>query len=440
MHSGLGLSKLKAFLVVLAFAAFLFNLPGAATVDLTQMNCVIVLGSQSNPMSFSQCIANTMPLAFIGIALSFALVGISYVIGDVIRLDGFTGWYKNELWETIKTIAIVLSIFSIIMLLGVIATNLAGNPQGPSCSFTVTSAQSALESSLSGLYQSVFCGYIYPELNLTTSAYSNMILFADGFELLKDMTFTTSLSLGVNGILIIPETGTTLGIQETSGGTFNIFQSSVLATIGLLTYSLISQLINLVLVPMAALFATLYTEFPFIVEVGLAVFIPLGIILRALPFLRPIGATLIALGIGVAIVYPAILLLFNLPLSNYLSATLGLPLTTQTGIQGTYTPVCNTQNGQTQGCNIGGFQNLLDTVMGFTSTVLTRLESFSIGLITPLSSLYPSFNFAMQTELNSIIQFLLNIFDIIMFVVITSDIARLMGGSITFGIGQLKLV
>jgi hypothetical protein len=407
-----------------------------STVDLSNVNCVIT----NSKMDLGTCIYGyAMPLAFIGVLLSLVLVGVCFVIGEVIRLEGFKGWYKTELWETIKSVILILSIFFIIATIGTVATNLAGSyQQTGSCNFTVnTNAQERFETSLQGLYQTVFCSYIQPEMNQATMAFTNLLWYTEGLDILKSITVTSSVTFGTPQIPVLP--GVTIDISMTNGGTYPILKTDLLNTIDLLAYSVVYQTMNYVINPIATLFTVLYTEFPFIIEAGLAIFIPLGMIMRAIPFLRPLGATLIALGLGIAVVYPSILLLFNLPVSNYMYATLGLPVLSQQVTQPANQIQQIPANVPSQ---ISSILNTVTTSSAFSwlKTLLTTQASLSIGLFTPLVSYYPSINFLLTTELNPLVQLLLNVFDIIIFVVITSDIAKLLGGSLSFGIGQIRLV
>jgi hypothetical protein len=414
-------------------------------IDLSSVTCVIT----NTQMDLGACIYGyAMPLAFVGVLLSLALVGICYVIGEVIRLEGFKGWYKTELWETIKSVLLILSIFFIIATIGTVATNLAGTyQQTGTCSFTVnTNAQERFETSLQGLYQTTFCDYIQPEMYQSTAAFTNLLWYTEGFDLLRSITINSSVNYGTP---LTPLTFGIVDIQIGFGGSYPILRTDMIATIDLLAWSIVFQTMNYVINPMAALFTVLYTEFPFIVEAGLAIFIPLGMVMRAIPFLRPIGGTLIALGIGIAVVYPAMLLVFNLPVSNYLYATLGLPvLSQQTSSANTLTASqtqpqsCSASNSNSANSNCipGQASTLLNFVTPFFSRLFTAAYSFWIGFYTPLLSVYPTMNFLVNIELNPIIQFLLNVFDIIFFVVITTDIAKLLGGSLSFSIGQIRLV
>jgi hypothetical protein len=171
----------------------------------------------------------------------------------------------------------------------------------------------------------------------------------------------------------------------------------------------------------------------YIIEIGLGVLLPIGIILRAIPFLRPLGGTFIALGIGAAIVYPSLLLMVNMPITSYIAPmNAGNPSALQ--------PPCPQ-----------GLTNVECKALGFATSYTTNLfnnhgqfvletEGFYEG-IDSINTIYPAFNTVLsQSFINLALQFILFIFDLIAGVVITQDIAKVMGGKVSFGVGRLKLV
>ncbi|MEM0107080.1 MAG: hypothetical protein QXS03_02525, partial [Candidatus Micrarchaeaceae archaeon] len=169
---------------------------------------------------------------------------------------------------------------------------------------------------------------------------------------------------------------------------------------------------------------------------GLGVLLPIGIFLRAMPFLRPLGGSILALSMTISIIYPMLLLFFNFPVSTFLA-----PIPTVS--PSTYVTTCSNSG------ILGFLSTLMDDAFGFTigiiSSVSTVGSSFSINGVTAASNslwcIYPVLNFITSPiYTNLILQFILFIFDLIIAIVIAQDIARAFGGSLRFGIGRLRLV
>ena len=215
------------------------------------------------------------------------------------------------------------------------------------------------------------------------------------------------------------------------GAKFTPYASNVLATTSRLTYSFMSDIMNLVIIPMSALFIMLYDLFPYMIEYALGVLLPLGLIMRSIPFMRNIGGTMIAIAIGTAIVYPTVILLLNLPVTNYFTGTLQLPTFSQSGSTqlGGFSSVSSLFSMLENSVNVGNFR----------ISELSYNEPFWTGFIGSLDSIYPSINFITYELMNPLIQFFLNIFDIIIVLIITSNIAQMLGGSLTPGLGRLKV-
>ena len=113
-----------AFLQLSAYAQF----PGApgspgfycATSGITGLN-------------LANCINSAVPYVFIALLVSFTIVAIAYLIGEVLAIQSFKGWYKSELWEAVKSLVIVAVIFSAIVIAGSIATLLPGPASLTTC-------------------------------------------------------------------------------------------------------------------------------------------------------------------------------------------------------------------------------------------------------------------------------------------------------------------
>ncbi len=408
-------TRLNPVIALAAFLALMVPLAAgqaatASSVNLSSMHCIIT-GSDT---SIGTCIGYAFPIGFIGIMISFAIVGLAFMVGEALGMDSLKGWYRREMNETVKSTILLGSILFVLLVLSSIAVIATGGTAS-----AAGSAGSGIASNLQGLYSSDMGSYLHPEMVATTKAFSDMLSFSMGLYLLKSLTFTVSIPYQIYFVEVV------------LGATFVPYSSNVLATTSALTYSFISDMLNLVVIPMSALFIMLYDLFPYMMEYALAVLLPLGLIMRSIPFMRNIGGTLIAIAIGTAIVYPTIILLFNLPVTNYFTETLQLPTFSASG---------STQLGSFSSAD--SLFSILENNVNIGSSKLSQLsydEPFWTGFIGSLDSIYPSINLITYELMNPLIQFFLNIFDIIIVLIITGNIAQMLGGSLTPGLGRLKI-
>lgn len=172
-------------------------------------------------------------------------------------------------------------------------------------------------------------------------------------------------------------------------------------------------------------FTTQVDLLPVLMQVGLLIFFPIGILLRAIPFVRGIGGTLIAIGIALSLIYPTVLVAFNAPVSSAIGSfvpssgcTINLP------VIGTF--ICSLANALTSALPLG--------FLGSQGT--TGLWD-GIGSLT---SIYPAFNGIQYYSFVLTLQFVLLLLDVVIVVTIAQNIAKILGGSIRLGIGgRLKL-
>ena len=79
---------------------------GSATyspdITVTPYHCII-----GTATDLGSCIADSIPIAGVGILLSLSFVAIAFMLGEVLKFEGLSNWYKTELWETTKSMLIV---------------------------------------------------------------------------------------------------------------------------------------------------------------------------------------------------------------------------------------------------------------------------------------------------------------------------------------------
>ncbi len=437
MLRGMVLNRTR--LVVLAIAAMLVLAPrlayaqgGCTATQLDNGLCPLcVITGTIGPIG--SCVEAAIPYWAIGIMLSFAMVGLAYMLGEVFNLSGLKNWYQGELWESSKTILIVVILFAALILLSGLGEALAGNPASFSQVTGGTSMSSVVTNNLQGLYAADLT-YLGEGTRYMNNAFGNLLGAAMGIDFLKSVDFSLWTPIPIFPPVI------TVSVDEGSQG--HIFYSSIIdSQFASPSYSMLSAAAKLVVVPtliiMELQYGTVTTPppnglFPVIVALGLGLFIPFGIVMRALPFLRGLGGTMLAIGIGLSIVYPTLLVAVNLPVTDMVlgqavftsaqaqtSCNAGLLCFLIMPVETAFTDISN--GVQTLGAFGTGFSSSAGTVFG------------SLNLPT---SIYPTANLVTSDILVALLQFLLFIIDLIVGYTIIRDVAALMGGSVRLSLGR----
>ena len=422
---------MRRFSVLALFLTIVFALgvsQAATTESLSTPYCILT----GTNISFSTCVSDAIPVAMVGVLFSIVLVAVAFMVGNILNVSGLNNWYKNELKETAKSILIVFSIFSVFTIMSGLAASLISSPSSsPSTSPTSTCSGLTLPTSISSsgslgkMYTTLETQYFEPELCDAQLAYSGMFGLYEGLGFLKSFYAELYFPFPVLPVGVTVFTVDT-GVDET------IYQSSLFTSSSNPVGSFFKDFEEIVLIPIMFLLSVQGDMLPYIIAGGLGILIPIGIFLRAIPFLRFTGATFIALGIGVSLVYPALLLFFNMPLPQYL------------------VPPVTTVAAPTFTCSTSGLNYLLcvsmNTAINDINSWFSTVTDFAYiawglgnGLLS-ISSIYPAFNMLLsQAFMNMILQFILFVFDLIIGYVIVQNIASILGGKVSLGIGRLKL-
>lgn len=195
------------------------------------------------------------PVAMIAISVAFAIVSIAYMLGVFFSLDGLKKWAKAEFYQALASTVLVVFLLLMmdIMLNQGVQTMIGGmNPYRKAYSYI-----DEVLASLHAIYRNVYLVNFPLEFLTTFSFYFN----AAGLDFAP---FELILSPLVEQLH---------------------FQAHVVA---IATITAASQ---------KALIHLFYNT-------GFSLFIPAGVLLRIFPWTRGAGGLLIALGIGLAIVYP----------------------------------------------------------------------------------------------------------------------------------------
>ena len=369
----------------------------------TPVDCVII----HQVTDMGTCLTNAIPLAGLGILLSLIFVAITYMFSEVIHIDSLRGWYQNEIKETAKSLMIIAIIISVLAIMGGIASILSNSTPASGI------GASAIQQNFGNLYNAA-AGYLSYQKGFGAEAFSAITGLSVGIGIIK------SAELGLWWpVPIVPELlppGAAVWFHF--GSEENIYQSTIIDTsslTGVNNLAFIRDVYEFLILPMYIAFSVQADLLPILIQVGLLIMVPIGLILRAIPFIRGIGGTLIAIGIALSLIYPTTLVALNIPVGSDLIGT--------------------TNNINT--CSIGG--PLFSGFLCALAALFPGEAGVGIG-ISSMVSIYPAFNFIQYYAYPITVQFVLLLLDAIIVITSAQQIAKILGGSIRLGVGgRLKL-
>ena len=337
---------------------------------------------------------SVLALAFM---LSFLVVAIGVVISKAVPNTNLNEWLKNEYWEMAKSAILIAGSVGFIIFAGNISLLLIN--QQPVSQYGFAGINSALNS-LSTASSQALCS-VYSNINeLGNSGATNFFNLVEGIGIMKSIIIGWYIPLP----LIVG--------AFTFGSTFNIYNNPMLeSTIATGQYeSILNDTLNYLYLPVMLIIYLLGITLPSIIYIGMMVLVPLGIIFRAFPFLRPIGGTLFAFGIGLSLFLPLLIILINMPISNILYEIMSINI------------VVNNQNA-------GGIIGVL--LSPFSSIGTTIGATISI---------YPALNIIVPFFVLLFGELALLILDMMIWYPLTDSLAKALGGTIRLSIGgKLKI-
>ncbi len=374
--------------------------PGANTVE-----CII---NRSSSTTFDNCLSYALPIAMIGILFSLMLIAICYMLSEVVHIQALKGWYIGELKETAKSIMIIALIFASLVIMSGIAATLAGAAPATGSGVIQTNLGQSLYAAANN--------YLQNEVIIATTAYYFSAGAALGVNFIQSVQISTWVP--------IPLFPPIIEASLQSGSKENIFQSSIIDTTGKgANLSFLRDSLTFVIVPVLLAMQAQSMLLQSLIELGLLVFLPIGIILRAVPFLRGIGGTLIAIAIALALIYPTTLVAFNQPVTNFVNGAISNQLT--------YACSFHTGFGI-----LDAFLN--DIICNFVYAGFQYNAGVNAG-VSSITSIYPLFNGVMFNVLPLLIQFILMVLDIVIVVTLAAELARILGGNLRLSLGKFKL-
>jgi hypothetical protein len=409
----------------------------AQTSTLPPSSISVTCAINSNVGSdIGSCVAESLSLSMIALLLSFAFVGIAFMLGQVFGLESLKGWYKSEMRETVKTIAIIVFIFAVLVILGSVAVALAGYPLSQvEASGTLTGSRvgagAEITNTLGLLYSTTNNGYLSPQLTSAYSSLGSLVGVSLGVGFLKGTIVNMWTPFPV------PPLPPFISWVHT-GFSASVFVSRLLE-LGPLAgpgISLLGDIMTLVTLPVITILQIQEDFFGAFMGISLLVLLPLGVLLRAIPIVRGIGGTLIAIAIGIAIVYPMLLVGLNMPITDYMQSTMSVGKISYMpncgGVVGSL--ICFASDVGT-GLNLGTLQ----LVTGRTLSDTGALDNGVNAGLSSMNSIYPAINLITTDVLDQILQLILFIFDLIITVAAVNAIAGMLGGKLRTGIGRFKL-
>ena len=360
--------------------------------------------------------------ALLALIVSFDVVAIGYILSRLLPLANIRGWLANEYWEIAKSAMLIVSVYSVIAFLGSVALLASGSvPAGP-----------------------------------VANPVGNLVYYTEGYLCNVDVIVSSSMREltaffiaegAIKGIIIkygppLP-LGYIPGLEElpvlTTGVQINLF-SNFLIESNFVYHSQMTSIYNDVLVflmfPLKVFNESEILLLPLLVTIALSMLIPAGILMRAFPFTRNAGGTLIGIGIGIAIVWPSTLLIINAPISSYFY---NVAFPAQLNPAGVHAAQLCTSTLPLHGVLSWPCVWIINAFNYWS--VPQYVHAYYIAFTT-INSIYPSLNAVMDISLYSVLQlYILLIIDILVAYTLTDNIARMLGGTIRLRLGgKLKLV
>ncbi|MCL4375584.1 hypothetical protein M1394_02185 [Candidatus Marsarchaeota archaeon] len=402
----MALNKACIFIVLIALLPSLVSAATSCSLRSPVTTTITIPGAVYN---------EAIAVSLIALTLSIDVVAIGYIISRIFSGAGLKGWIEREYYEIAKTMILIASIFSILLFMSSMAVIISGQTPSSSYSSNLAGLVNSGEIYLTGVDNNIACAYdAIGGLSIGIGALTSLtIQYYDPTPPVPVITPAgITLPYLITGVAFAPA-GLTNEMLTPYSITVRNYES------------ILSDTIVIVLFPISVIIGGEMALLPYIVKVGLLLVIPIGLILRSFPFVRGVGGVLIAIGIGISIIYPSLLVILNAPVTSVLNTAFNGP-TTPSSPPCTSGIICLVVNGYTS----------VLTNMGISTT------SIVIGL-SALYSIYPTINDLVYHTVNLVVQFVLFILDLAIAIPLMDTIARMLGSStgVVTSIGsKLRLV
>ena len=380
----------------------------------------------SNPSSIGNIYSTgtDVGIALIAFTLSFDTVAIAFALSRIFPNAGIRTWLQTEYWELAKTGIILVSIYAMIIFVGNLSYHIV-----PSLVTSQISSKSGIIN-LAPLVGGAE-GYLCAVNSNLTNTWSVIGIMSEGTG------FWSTLQVGF--YIPIP-IGPWVALYD--GVSFLPFSNWLLQTGNFMIAwygSIINDLVNFVLFPFSSIIIGLITTLPSFAYVGITFFIPMGLAFRALPFIRGIGGTLIAIGLALCVVLPSTFILFNYLATNLMASAIPIvqppPFFAQLSCSSLFS-----------GSGIPGWMSsILCAPITLVTNEINSGVNFGVAIwdsavVFNTNAIYVYMDRIMTYGLYLLIQMLLLVLDLVIMYPLVDSIARAMGGSIRLSLGgKLRL-
>ncbi len=413
---GRGKQLLLSSMAILLLIAVADPVSASSSSVVTYTNACKLTGTSTGAPFVLPNFSIIAALTLVALDLAFDIVALGYLLARFFNLRGLYSWVQGEYYELAKSIFLVVAIYGVLIIVSGIALNLAPSAVSPSSGSLATNIGALITTS-----ESYLCA---AENNVTP-----------GWEFLGQEAVAIGLVQGTSVSLYLPlplPIPFVDGFTLNSGFSMKPYQNYMLESGNIVIghyESTVFDMLTFVLFPVTSVLYALITLLPTIVDLGLAVFIPLGLIMRAFPFIRGIGGTLIAIGIAAAIIFPALLVLLDQPVAAWAAVIVPAPCGTVGGQASCPAPVC-AAGGSVICSTLNAIFN--DVIKGPTQIIAYAWDSFGGEWVF--------FNGLVSTGWYATIQLLLLALDLMIIYPLTDSIARMLGGTIRLSLGgKLKM-
>ncbi len=371
--------------------------------------------------SISKLPTEALGLSLLALIVSFDVIGIGYIVSKLLPTAGLRNWINAEILELAKSAFVIVGIFSILTFMSSIVYIVQGPPQ-------IQGTGSTYQTNIGNTLYSAETYLCQVDGNVTngTQSLAEFLLAEGNLQNLyiTDQGFPLPPVPLPGPFDFIPVFRSSVGFPILANfflGADIIYHAQF--------HSFIDDMLMFIQLPAIMIYSSQVILLPMLVSIGLILLIPAGLLMRALPFSRGVGGTLIALGIGISIIWPSTLVLVNNTLSQYMQNVL------DAGAGTSYVASCN-----------WGFWTFMCNFFNFIGgMVINAPPEYSGIAFSTIGSIYPALNFLLGYGVNGMYLafqvFFLFVLDLIILFPLTDGIARLLGGTIRFQLGgKLKLV
>ncbi len=350
---------------------------------------------QLSQTTIQNAMATGISLAVLALLLAMSIGAVAYILSVIIPASGLRAWIQGEFWEIAKSGILIGAIYAILGFLSIIGMILNGLT--PSGSFV----------SNIGAIGNVAETYLYSANTNVAYEYNCLVYLGLGIAFLKSLTIFYSIPLPI-----------VVGVIE-SGFYAVPYTSSILDSVSGNHVSVLGTTLQMIATPTAFVLTLESMLLPQLIVLGLTVLVPLGIVFRAIPFLRGVGGMFVSLGIVLAIVYPALLGIMNAPISSVVASTF---------------------NVQTSSNACSGLSWALAVVCKYVSSSFSNFLNIFAIAFESFNSIFPALNLILSFNIYLVLQFILFILDLAIAVPIAMAIAKALGGTMRLGLGgKLRL-